>query len=139
MAGGSQAGGEVGADGAAGAASVISGAYQLWHAPLHPLFAELPGWFALTAPEMPRLSPLALETGLSRTALAVKFRDAMGETPLAHLRTLRMQKALQLLGEPRRKLDEVARAVGVSPGEFRERDAAERASPWRLGGSATGT
>ena len=224
----------------AGAASVISGAYQLWHTPLHPLFAELPGWFVLTAPEMPRLSPLALaasmladeagradrgvasvaslgsdvlvhglldvlfvqllreivarcagagsgwshavrdpaihravallqadvarpwtlellarEAGLSRTALAVKFRDAMGETPLAHLRTLRMQRALQLLGEQRRKLNEVARAVGyrdafgfskafkravgVSPGEFRQRDAAERASPWRWGGADTGT
>lgn len=218
-------------------ASVISGAYQLWHTPLHPLFDELPGWFVLTAAEMPRLGPLALamsmladeaghagdgtatlgsdvlvhglfdvlfvqllreivarrggagcgwshavrdaaihravallqadvarpwtlellaqEAGLSRTALAEKFRDAMGETPLAHLRTLRLQKAMQLLGEPRRKLDEVARAVGyqdafgfskafkravgVSPGEFRRRDTAERASPWRWGGSATGT
>jgi AraC-like DNA-binding protein len=219
------------------AASVISGAYQLWHTPLHPLFAELPDWFVLTAAEMPRLGPLALaasmladeagrardgaaslgsdvlvhglldvlfvqllrelvlrrggggsgwsqavrdaaihravallqadvarpwtlellaqEAGLSRTALAEKFRDAMGETPLAHLRTLRLQKAMQLLGEPRRKLDDVARAVGyqdafgfskafkravgVSPGEFRRRDAAERASPWRWGASATGT
>ncbi len=217
-------------------ASVISGAYQLWHTPLHPLFDELPGWFVLTAAEMPRLGPLALamsmladeagragaatlgsdvlvhglfdvlfvqllreivarrgggagsgwshavrdpaihravallqadvarpwtlellaqEAGLSRTALAEKFRDAMGETPLAHLRTLRLQKAMQLLGEPRRKLDEVARAVGyqdafgfskafkravgVSPGEFRRRDASERASPWRGGGAATGT
>ena len=219
------------------AAQVISGAYQLWHTPLHPLFAELPDWFVLTAAEMPRLGPLALaasmladeagrahdgaaslgsdvlvhglldvlfvhllrelvarrggagsgwsqavrdaaihravallqadvarpwtlellaqEAGLSRTALAEKFRDAMGETPLAHLRTLRLQKAMLLLGEPRRKLDEVARAVGyqdafgfskafkravgVSPGEFRRRDAAERASPWRWGASATGT
>ncbi len=222
-------------------ASVISGAYQLWHEPLHPLFDELPGWFVLTAAEMPRLGPLALamsmladeagragegaatgvatlgsdvlvhglfdvlfvqllreivarrggagrswshavrdpaihravallqadvarpwtlellaqEAGLSRTALAEKFRDAMGETPLAHLRTLRLQKAMQLLGEPRRKLDEVARAVGyqdafgfskafkravgVSPGEFRRRDAADHASPWRWGGAATGT
>jgi AraC-like DNA-binding protein len=101
------------------------------------------------------LELLAQEAGLSRTALAEKFRDAMGETPLAHLRTLRLQKAMQLLGEPRRKLDEVARAVGyqdafgfskafkravgVSPGEFRRRDAAERASPWRWGASATGT
>jgi AraC-like DNA-binding protein len=31
------------------------------------------------------------------------------------------------------------RAAGVSPGEFRRRDAAERASPWRWGASATGT
>jgi AraC-like DNA-binding protein len=219
-----------------GQAGVISGAYQLWHPPLHPLFAELPSWFVLRGAELPRLGPLALalsmladeagrasaaadalgsdvlvhglldvlfvqllreivgrrggsgasgwslavrdagihravallqadlarpwtlellaqEAGLSRTALAERFRATMGDTPLAHLRTLRLQKALQLLGEPRRKLDEVARAVGyqdafgfskafkraigVSPGEFRRRDAAERASPWRWG--ATGT
>ncbi|MEY3251131.1 MAG: hypothetical protein RL227_104 [Pseudomonadota bacterium] len=101
------------------------------------------------------LELLAQEAGLSRTALAEKFRDARGDTPLAHLRTLRLQKAMQLLGQPRRKLDEVARAVGyqdafgfskaskravgASPGEFRRRDAAERASPWRWGASATGT
>lgn len=221
-------------------ASVISGAYQLWHTPLHPLFAELPEWFVLPAAETPRLAPLSLATallaeeagraadatapaatlgsdvlvhglldvlfvqllreivarrglagrgwsqavrdpavhravallqaelarpwtlellaqqaGLSRTSLAEKFRTAMGDTPLAHLRTLRLQKAMQLLAEPRRKLDEVAqavgyqdafgfskafkRAVGVSPGEFRRRDAAERGLPWRWGGAATGT
>jgi AraC-like DNA-binding protein len=222
-------------------ASVVSGAYQLWHTPLHPLFAELPAWFVLPAAQQPRLGPLGLamamlvqeseaagrgaaqplatlgsdvlvhglfdvmfvqllreivaqrgaaghgwsqavrdpavhravallqadiarpwtlellaqEAGLSRTTLAERFRSAMGDTPLAHLRTLRLQKAMQLLGEPRRKLDEVAqavgyqdafgfskafkRAVGVSPGEFRRRDAAERASPWRWGGAATGT
>jgi AraC-like DNA-binding protein len=221
----------------AGQASVVSGAYQLWHTPLHPLFAELPAWFVLPAAQMPRLGPLGLamallqqeseaaaapapalgsdvlvhglldvlfvqllreivarrggagrgwsqavhdpavrravallqadvarpwtlellahEAGLSRTTLAEKFRAAMGDTPLAHLRVLRLQKAMQLLGEPRRKLDEVAqavgyqdafgfskafkRAVGLSPGEFRRRDAAERTSPWRWGGSATGT
>jgi AraC-like DNA-binding protein len=222
-------------------ASVISGAYQLWHTPLHPLFAELPAWFVLPAAQQPRLSPLGLamallaqeseaagraaaepaamlgsdvlvhglfdvvfvqllreivaqrglagrgwshavrdaaihravallqtdvarpwtlellaqEAGLSRTTLAERFRAAMGDTPLAHLRTLRLQKAMQLLGDPQRKLDEVAqavgyqdafgfskafkRAVGVSPGEFRRRDAAERALPWRWGAASTGT
>jgi AraC-like DNA-binding protein len=221
-------------------ASVISGAYQLWHTPLHPLFAELPDWFVLPAAETPRLAPLSLAmallaeeagrvadaaapaamlgsdvlvhglldvlfvqllreivarrgqagrgwsqavrdpavhravallqadlarpwtlallaqaAGLSRTTLAEKFRSAMGDTPLAHLRMLRLQKARQLLAEPRRKLDEVAqavgyqdafgfskafkRAVGVSPGEFRRRDAAERGLPWRWGSTATGT
>lgn len=227
---------------AAGArqAAVISGAYQLWHTPLHPLFAELPPWFVLPAAQIPRLCPLGLamamlvqeseaagraaaepvaalgsdglvhglldvmfvqllreivaqrglagcgwsqavrdaavhravalmqadvarawtlgllahEVGLSRTTLAERFRAAMGDTPLAHLRTLRLQKAMQLLGEPRRKLDDIAqavgdqdafgfskafkRAVGISPGEFRRRDTAERASPWRWGAAATG-
>lgn len=234
-------GGAGGAGAADAAASVISGAYQLWHTPLHPLFAELPAWFVLPAAQVPRLSPLALamallvqeseaagrgaeaptatlgsdvlvhglfdvmfvqllreivaqrglagsgwshavrdaavhravallqadvarpwtlellaqQAGLSRTTLAERFRAAMGDTPLAHLRMLRLQKAMQLLGEPRRKLDEVAqavgyqdafgfskafkRAVGVSPGEFRRRDAAERGSPWRWGAADTGT
>jgi AraC-like DNA-binding protein len=208
------------------AAAVVSGAYQFWNPPLHPLFDELPGWFVLPAADMPRLGSLALSVtllgdearrgdgveslgrdalvhglldvlfvqllreivarhgrvgwsramrdppvrravalmqadpahpwtleslaqaaGLSRTALAERFREAMGETPLAHLRTLRLQRAMQLLGDPRRKLEEVAqavgyqdafgfskafkRAVGLSPGEFRRRDTAERALPWR--------
>lgn len=31
--------------------TVISGAYQFWHAPLHPFFAEMPDWFVLRAHE----------------------------------------------------------------------------------------
>lgn len=204
-------------------ASLVSGAYQFWNPPLHPLFAELPTWFVLRAQEMPRLGPVALtvgllcdeagrdalgartllhglldvllvqllreivarhggagwsravrdpqvaralaamqadparawtldglarEAGLSRTALAERFREAMGTTPLAHLRTLRLQKAMRLLGEPQRKLEAVAREVGYldafgfskafkrevgeSPAAFRRREAAERHHPGRL-------
>lgn len=214
------------AAGATGAASVLSGAYQFWHAPLHPLFAEMPAWTVLRAAEMPRLGPLALaagmlseelrgsaeaghevvvhslldlvftfalreviarcaaarpgwsqaardpqvgravalmhddpahpwtldelarRAGLSRTSLAARFRAAMGDTPLAHLRTLRMQRAMKLLAESRRSLEAVAaavgyrdafgfskvfkRTVGVSPKAFRQRDAAERDNPWRF-------
>jgi AraC-like DNA-binding protein len=29
--------------------AVISGAYQFWHTPLHPFFAEMPDWFVLRA------------------------------------------------------------------------------------------
>jgi len=206
------------------AATLVSGAYQFWNPPLHPLFAELPAWFVLRADEMPRLGPLALavgllcdeagrealgartllhglldvllvqllreivarhggagwsravrdpqvaralaamqadparawtldglarEAGLSRTALAERFREAMGTTPLAHLRTLRLQKAMRLLGEPHRNLEAVAREVGYldafgfskafkrevgeSPAAFRRREAAERHHPGRLG------
>ena len=207
--------------------AVISGAYQLWNAPLHPFFAELPSWFVLRAAERPRLGALALtaglleeefraeqpgadtivqalldvvftyalreiaaqsgeaqagwnhavrdaqvrravtlmhensahpwtleelaaRAGLSRTALAERFRDAMGDTPLNHLRTLRMQRAMKLLAESEHKLEAVAaevgyqdafsfskvfkRTVGVSPKAFRQRNAAERAHPWRFGG-----
>lgn len=213
------------ADGADDAPAVISGAYQLWHRPLHPLFRDLPDWFVLRAEELPRLGPLALtldlldqelrqhglgastivhglldalftytlrellaregeahsgwamavrdapvrqamalmhadcarnwtldelarEVGLSRTGLAERFRKAMGDTPLSHLRTLRMQKAMQLLSETERPLDQVAEAVGysdafgfskvfkrevgVSPRDFRRQDAADRESAWRI-------
>lgn len=47
----------------------MSGAYQLWHTPLHPLFAQLPPWFVLRAAEVPQLSPLALSVGLMRAEL----------------------------------------------------------------------
>ena len=43
---------------------VVGGAYQLWNAPLHPLFAELPPWTVLRADARPRLGPLALAAGL---------------------------------------------------------------------------
>jgi len=206
-------------------AAVVSGAYQLWNAPLHPLFAQMPAWFVLRADELPRLGPLALtvglldeevrrgglgaqtivhalldvvftyllremvsrlgqsgagwgqavrdppvrrvvallhadsahgwtltelaqRAGLSRTTLAERFRTAMGDTPLNYLRTLRMQKAMRLLGETDRNLETVAvevgyqdafsfskvfkRTVGVAPREFRRRDVAERDDPWRF-------
>ncbi len=207
-------------------ATVLSGVYQFWHAPLHPFFAEMPALTVLRATELPRLDPLALvsslladelrssdapgasiamqglldvvftyalrhviancaqsqagwsqaqrdpqigrvltlmheetthpwtleelarRAGLSRTALAERFRETMGDTPLNHLRTLRMQRAVQLLTETDRPLDAVAtavgyrdafsfskvfkRSVGLSPKDFRQRDAAERQNIWRF-------
>ena len=96
------------------------------------------------------LDELAQQSGLSRTALAERFRDAMGDTPLNHLRVLRMQRAMRLLTETDHKLEAVAaevgyqdafsfskvfkRTVGLSPKAFRQRDAADRGHPWRLGG-----
>ena len=197
------------------APAVVSAAWQLWHAPLHPLFAELPAWHVLRADTLPRLSPLPLTVallgaevrehglgaqtvihglfdaafalllrevvaqlgrsgsgfshaladarvrravelmhtdtarpwtleslaravGLSRTALAQKFRAALGDTPLNYLRLLRMQQAMRLLTESTRPLDAVAtevgyqdafsfskvfkRTVGVAPRDFRRQD-----------------
>jgi AraC-like DNA-binding protein len=202
---------------APGTPVVVSGAYQFWNPPLHPLFAELPAWQVLRADSLPRLGPLALtvallsaelrerglgsqavihglldaafayllrevvaqlgsrgqgfshamadarvrqavmlmhadsrqpwtlETlaravGLSRTALAEKFRTAMGDTPLNYLRSLRMQQAMRLLSESDRPLDAVAtevgyqdafsfskvfkRTVGLAPRDFRRQDTA---------------
>lgn len=208
-----------------GASVVLSGAYQLWHAPLHPFFAEMPDWSVLRASELPRLGPLALASsllaeelrgaapgsdivthalldavlayalreivarcaqarpgwsqaasdpqvgrvvalmhdepahpwtlarlaqraGLSRTLLAERFRSAMGDTPLNHLRTVRMQQATRLLAETGQSLEAVARAVGyqdafgfskvfkrtvgLSPKAFRQQDASERDHAFRF-------
>jgi AraC-like DNA-binding protein len=211
---------------AAGVA-VISGAYQLWNAPLHPFFREMPDWFVLRGPALQETGPLrqavalldaeagrrlpgadtvvhalldvvftfalrelaaqrgegadagswshaiadrqvraalaamhedcatpwtleglAARAGLSRTVLAERFRSAMGETPLAYLRTVRMQKAVRLLSETSRTLEQVAREVGyqdafgfsrafkrstgLAPRAFRQRDQRDRADPMRL-------
>ena len=213
-----------------GDALVVSGAYQLWHTPVHPLFAELPPWHVRRAAPAPGLDPLALSItlladelrceatspdalgrttvvhglldvlfmfvlrecvaargaegagwshaiadgqirqavallhgdvarewtlptlaaaiGVSRSVLAARFREQMGETPLAYLRTVRLQRAMRLLVEGAGTLEQVAaqvgygdafgfskafkRAVGISPGEFRRRDVSERAVAWRF-------
>ena len=80
--------------------------------------------------------------------LAERFRKAMGDTPLSHLRTVRMQKAMHLLAETERPLDQVAeevgysdafgfskvfkREIGLSPRDFRRRDAQDRQSEWHI-------
>ncbi|HYW33479.1 MAG TPA: AraC family transcriptional regulator, partial [Gemmatimonas sp.] len=209
-------------------ASMVSGAYQLWNAPVHPFFAELSAWHVLRAERSAGLDPLALTVamladearrddigrdsvvqalldvlftyllrellargrdggtgwrhamsdthvrravasmhaeperpwtleslaaaaGLSRSVLAERFRETMGETPLAYLRVVRLQRAMRLLLEDDSTLEKVAnavgyqdafgfskafkRAVGMSPGEYRRRDAAEREVPWRFNAS----
>jgi AraC-like DNA-binding protein len=208
-----------------GETTVISGAYQLWHPPVHPFFAELPPWFVLRSGRRAQLGPLPLalallddevrrrelgaqavvhglldvvftwllreivaargsaaagwsqavhdapvrravaalhddpargwtldelaqRAGLSRTGFAERFRTAMGDTPLAYLRTVRMQRAMRLLADTAHPLERIAgdvgyqdafgfskvfkRTVGLSPKEFRRRDTAERTLPWRL-------
>jgi AraC-like DNA-binding protein len=210
----------------AGGSVVVGGAYQLWNAPVHPFFSELPAWFVLRGDSQPRFGPvglsvgllqqevlrpggaceasiiqalldvvfayalreiaaergadgagwthavrdphvrravtlmhqrsahpwtleeLAQQCGLSRSVLAERFRNSMGETPLNHLRTLRMQRAMRLLAETDLKLEVVAaevgyqdafgfskvfkRMVGQSPKSFRQRNAREKAHPWRF-------
>lgn len=95
------------------------------------------------------LEELAGRAGLSRTVLAERFREAMGDTPLAYLRTVRMQKAMRLLTETERTLEQVAqqvgyqdafsfskvfkRSVGMAPREFRRRDGEDMSLPFRFG------
>lgn len=205
--------------------STIGAAYQLWNAPVHPFFAEMPDWFVLRAADTPKLGHVALtlamlteeaageslgrETvlhglmdvlftlllravmnakdansvswshavreprirdvvtlmhddyarnwtldslagavGMSRSALADRFRRTMGDTPLNYLRTVRIQGAMRLLTDSSMTLEHVAlavgyqdafgfskafkKAVGQSPGEFRRHDLADRELPWRL-------
>ncbi len=212
-----------GGDGAS--VSVVSGAYQLWNAPVHPFFNELPAWFVMRAERALSLGPvqltvamladearrdglgretvmhglldvlftqllrvlvetrggegcgwsqairephvrqavmllhqefardwtldaLARAVGLSRSVLAERFRESMGDTPLSYLRTVRLQRAMRLLVDGAQTLEQVAlevgyqdafgfskafkKAVGESPGEFRKRNIAERDIPWRL-------
>ena len=207
------------------AGAVISGAYQFWHAPVHPFFGDMPDWFVLRADSLPRLGSLALtvallaeeveqrhvgadtivhglldviftyllremlsrqgatganwshglrdpqvqqvlmlmhgdcahawtleelagRAGLSRTGLAQRFREAMGDTPLSYLRALRMQTAMRILGETDMTLEQVAqevgyqdafsfskvfkRSVGMAPREFRRQDAQDKTLPWRF-------
>ncbi|MDZ5460909.1 AraC family transcriptional regulator [Azohydromonas lata] len=94
------------------------------------------------------LQALAQRCGVSRTTLAERFRDAMGDTPLNYLRTLRMQQAMRLLTETEQHLEHIAlavgyqdafsfskvfkRTVGVAPRDFRRRDAQEQDHPWRF-------
>lgn len=94
------------------------------------------------------LQALAQRCGVSRTTLAERFRDAMGDTPLNYLRTLRMQQAMRLLTETDQHLERIAlavgyqdafsfskvfkRTVGVAPRDFRRRDAQEQDHPWRF-------
>jgi AraC-like DNA-binding protein len=208
---------------------VVSGAYQLWHDPVHPLFALLPAWYVLraetvaastplkqaiglleqemrerslgadmivhglldviftyalrqmvddTAPKQSNwasgireasvrqavqlmhddcgrawtLGDLASAVGVSRTGLAAKFRDAMGDTPLNYLRTVRIQNAMRILSKTQKTLETVAtevgyqdafsfskvfkRTVGVSPREFRQRDTIDQSAEWRFDGAA---
>ncbi|MGB4118431.1 MAG: AraC family transcriptional regulator [Polaromonas sp.] len=94
------------------------------------------------------LEALARTAGLSRTALAERFRQALGDTPLNHLRMLRMQKAMQLLIDSEQTLEQIAQAVGyqdafgfskvfkrttgLSPRQFRDQDALTKQTPYRL-------
>jgi AraC-like DNA-binding protein len=94
------------------------------------------------------LESLAAIVGVSRTGLAERFREAMGDTPMSYLRTVRMQRAIRLLSESTLNLEQVAqevgyqdafsfskvfkREVGVSPRDFRRQDEQDKQLAWRF-------
>lgn len=94
------------------------------------------------------LDTLARAVGMSRSVLAERFRDAMNDTPLAYLRTVRLQRAMRLLAETGDTLEHIAtqigytdafafskafkRAVGQSPGEYRRERLAEEKGGFRF-------
>lgn len=216
---------EAGAPDQAPPNTLISGAYQFWHAPVHPFFAEMPDWLVLRAQDGPypramahsmellqqelalreqgsetlvyglldvifvllmremlqrqgerascwshgiqdplvmkavqamhddctrawTLDSLARHAGLSRTSLAERFRESMGNTPLTYLRTVRMQKAMSALSESDRSLEQIAqevgytdafsfskvfkRTVGLAPRDFRRQDTQDKSLAWRI-------
>ncbi|MFJ8042407.1 AraC family transcriptional regulator [Kitasatospora sp. NPDC096147] len=57
---------------------------------------------------------LASATGVSRAALARRFTDLVGESPMAYLTTRRLALAADLLHDPATTLATVARQVGYS-------------------------
>jgi AraC-like DNA-binding protein len=58
------------------------------------------------------LELLAKHVGLSRTALATKFHEQVGEPPIQYLRELRLRRAADDLATGRLSLDQVARRSG---------------------------
>jgi AraC-like DNA-binding protein len=46
------------------ASTLISGAYQFWHDPVHALFREIPDWFVLDGQNLAKFHPLTLTIGL---------------------------------------------------------------------------
>lgn len=60
------------------------------------------------------VSSLASETGVSRAALARRFRELVGESPMAFLTDVRLALAADLLNEPDATIGSVAQQVGYS-------------------------
>ena len=81
------------------------------------------------------LDRLARHVGLSRTALATKFRDGVGEPPMRYLAEVRLRRAARELADGQLTLHEVARRAALPASRRRSRSArsadveAARSSP----------
>ena len=72
------------------------------------------------APESPwTVETLAAEVGMSRSRFADRFRDLLGQSPMAYLSEWRLQKALSLLDGSRASVQQIAVQSGYqSPAAF---------------------
>ena len=59
-----------------------------------------------------RIVGLAREAGMSRTAVAARFRDLVGEPPLTYLTQLRLGHAAGYLSATDKTLEQIAHLVG---------------------------
>ncbi len=64
------------------------------------------------------IGSLATKVGVSRAVLAARFRDYLGEPPIAYLTRLRLQLGARLLDTTRDSVAEVALKVGYSEAAF---------------------
>lgn len=95
----------------------------------HASEAEQPGWLrGLRDPHIAKalgamheqlrkpwtLAALAKIAGLSRAAFALRFVDAVGETPMKYLLRCRMRHAMTLLRDERKSLAQIAQRVGYA-------------------------
>ncbi len=93
--------------------------------------SDAPGWFqAHTDPVVGRalrllherpaeswtIARIATEIGVSRSAFARTFTDRIGVPPMTYLKQWRLSMAADLLLDPDRTLDAIARRVGYSDG-----------------------
>lgn len=203
--------------------TLVSGAYQLWNDPIHPLFNDFPLWkiihsesinysdslqsclhllsselketalgseniinslldvmfnliirkilenqtdknwnhafkdpFIAKSLQLMHESPdkdwtvelLAQSVGLSRSGFALKFKQALDDTPLNYLTTLRIFKSTHLLSSTDYNLEKVAnmigykdafsfskafkKLIGLSPKNFRDKNESEKELSWRF-------
>jgi AraC-like DNA-binding protein len=67
--------------GAGASNTVISGAYQFWHTPLHPFFAEMPDWFVLRAQDAAQAPALQHSLQLLQQEMT---EQALGSESIVH-------------------------------------------------------
>ncbi len=58
------------------------------------------------------IDDLAIKLGVSRTKFAVLFKNKLGETPMAYLTKIRLERAIYMLSTTEHKIEQIAISVG---------------------------